>query len=157
MYFYQSKALRLPILRAWLGAGVLLLLCACAAMDQHVAAPPTTTSLQTPTERPTPSSAPAAQAVTVNLTEWKIEMPTSLPAGATTLKITNSGKEAHNLKIQGQGFEKALSKNLKPGETGELQVDLKPGTYKVYCPVGVGPASHDSKGMAFQLVVTELK
>ena len=95
--------------------------------------------------------------MTVNLTEWKIEMPTSLQAGATTFKITNSGKETHNLKIQGQGLEKALSKNLKPGESGELQVDLKPGTYKVYCPVGAGPTSHDSKGMAFQLVVTELK
>jgi uncharacterized cupredoxin-like copper-binding protein len=126
-------------------------------MDQRIDTPPATASLQKPVEPATSSSLAGAQPVTVNLTEWKIEMPTSLPAGATTLKITNGGKETHNLKIQGQGLEKALSKNLKPGETGELQVDLKPGTYKVYCPVGAGPTSHDSKGMAFQLVVTELK
>jgi uncharacterized cupredoxin-like copper-binding protein len=157
MYWYRSKALASPVLRVSLSAGVLLLICACAAMDQHIAAPPTTASLQNPVEPATSSSAAAGQPVTVNLTEWKIEMPTSLQAGAITFKITNSGKETHNLKIQGQGLEKALSKNLKPGETGELQVDLKPGTYKVYCPVGAGPASHDSKGMAFQLVVTELK
>jgi uncharacterized cupredoxin-like copper-binding protein len=157
MYFCQSKAPRLPILRASLSAGMLLLLCACAVMDQHVATPPTTASPQTSSEPPASSPASAGQPVTVNLTEWKIEMPNSLPAGATTLKITNAGKETHNLKIQGNGLQKALSKNLKPGESGELQVDLKPGTYKVYCPVGAGPTSHDSKGMAFQLVVTELK
>ncbi len=157
MYFYRSKALTLPVLRASLSAGVLLLICACAAMDQHIATPPTTASLQNRVEPASSSSVAAGQPVTVNLTEWKIEMPTSLQAGARTLKITNSGTETHNLKIQGQGLEKALSKNLKPGETGELQVDLKPGTYKVYCPVGAGPTSHDSKGMAFQLVVTELK
>jgi|SRR5262245_674324 len=156
MYFYQSKAPTLPVLRASLSAALLLLICACAAMDQQVGTPPTIPSSQKGTEQATRSRAPG-EPVTVTLTEWKIEMPTSLQAGPTTFRITNSGKETHNLKIQGQGLEKALSKNLKPGETAELQVDLKPGTYKVYCPVGAGPTSHDSKGMAFQLVVTELK
>jgi hypothetical protein len=153
MSFGQTKQ---RILRAALGAVMLSLICACAIKDQHIATPPATSSLRP--AQPAASTDPLnPQPIAVALTEWKIEMPTSLPAGPTTFKITNDGKDAHNLKIRGDGVDKSLSKNLKPGESGELQVNLRPGTYKVYCPVGVGPTSHDSKGMAFQLVVTELK
>ena len=156
MSFGQTKQRVLPILRASLGAVMLLLICGCAVKDQHIATPPATTSLRP--ALPDASTDPLnPKPIPVALTEWKIEMPTSLPSGPTTFKITNDGKDPHNLKIQGEGVEKALSKNLKPGESGEFQVNLRPGTYKVYCPVGVGPTSHDSKGMAFQLVVTELK
>ena len=152
MSFGQTKQ---RILRAALGAVMLSLICACAIKDQHIATP-ATSSLRP--AQPAASTDPLnPQPIAVALTEWKIEMPTSLPSGPTTFKITNDGKDPHNLKIQGEGVEKALSKNLKPGESGEFQVNLRPGTYKVYCPVGVGPTSHDSKGMAFQLVVTELK
>jgi hypothetical protein len=146
----------LQILRASLGAALLSLVCGCAIRDQHIASAPATSSLKP--AQPAASTDPLTpQPIAVTLTEWKIEMPTSLPTGSTTFKITNDGKDSHNLKIEGQGVEKALSKNLKPGESGEFQVILRPGTYKVFCPVGVGPTSHDSKGMAFQLVVTELK
>jgi hypothetical protein len=156
MSFGQIKQRMLPVLRASLGAVMLTVLCACAIKDQHIATAPAASALKP--ALPDPSTDPLnPQSIPVTLTEWKIEMPTSLPAGPTSFKIKNDGKDSHNLKIKGEGIEKSLSKNLKPGESGELQVNLRPGTYKVYCPVGVGPTSHDSKGMAFQLVVTELK
>ena len=98
--------------------------------------------------------APSSEkAVTVTLTEWKIEMPRTLPAGAYNLKITNSGKHAHTLKIKSAAFEVKLARNLNPGESAELKIDLKPGVYEVYCPIGFSPLDHSHRGMELQLTV----
>lgn len=93
-------------------------------------------------------------AVTVTLTEWEIDMPSSLTAGAYVFRVRNNGKRSHTVKIKAEGFKKELPRNLKPGESGELKIDLKPGTYKVTCPIGFGPIGHEKKGMALQLTVT---
>jgi uncharacterized cupredoxin-like copper-binding protein len=91
----------------------------------------------------------AKGSVEVKLTEYKIEMPASVSAGATTFKVTNTGEEAHGFEIEGNGIEKALKPRLKKGESGSLQVDLKPGTYEVYCPV----LGHKRRGMTLNLTV----
>lgn len=91
----------------------------------------------------------AKGSVEVKLTEYKIEMPASVSAGATTFKVTNTGKETHGFEIEGNGIEKALKPTLKKGGSGSLQVDLKPGTYKVYCPVD----AHKMRGMSLDLTV----
>ena len=91
----------------------------------------------------------AKGSVDVKLTEYKIEMPASVSAGATTFKVTNTGKETHGFEIEGNGIEKALKPRLKMGGSGSLQVDLKPGTYKVYCPV----LGHKRRGMSLDLTV----
>jgi uncharacterized cupredoxin-like copper-binding protein len=77
----------------------------------------------------------AKGSVQVTLTEYKIEMPALIVAGPTTFNVTNTGNKIHGFEIEGNGIEKALKPRLKEGESGFLQVDLKPGTYKVYCPV----------------------
>ena len=87
--------------------------------------------------------------VEVKLTEYKIEMPATVSAGATTFKVTNTGEETHGFEIEGNGIEKALKPRLKKGESGSLQVDLKPGTYEVYCPV----LGHKRRGMTLNLTV----
>jgi uncharacterized cupredoxin-like copper-binding protein len=91
----------------------------------------------------------AKGSVEVKLTEYKIEMPASVSAGATTFTVTNTGKETHGFEIEGNGIEKILKPRLKKGESGSLQVDLKPGTYKVYCPV----LGHKRHGMSLDLTV----
>jgi hypothetical protein len=73
--------------------------------------------------------------VEVKLTEYKIEMPALIGAGATTFNVTNTGEETHGFEIEGSGIERALKPRLKKSESGSLQVDLKTGVYKVYCPV----------------------
>ncbi len=88
-------------------------------------------------------------AVEVKLTEYKIEMPASVGAGVTTFKVTNAGEETHGFEIEGNGIEKALKPRLKKGGSSSLQVDLKPGTYKVYCPVH----GHKMRGMSLDLTV----
>jgi uncharacterized cupredoxin-like copper-binding protein len=104
-------------------------------------------SADTKTAAIAPDSAKGA--VEVKLTEYKIEMPASVSAGATTFKVTNTGAETHGFEIEGNGIEIALKPRLKKGESGSLQVDLKPGTYKVYCPV----LGHKRRGMALDLTV----
>lgn len=87
----------------------------------------------------------------VGLTEFSIDMPTSLPAGLQAFGVTNNGILQHNFEIEGQGIESVFDTNLAPGETLTMQVDLQPGTYEIYCPVG----DHQQLGMETQLTVTE--
>ncbi|MGD0505769.1 MAG: copper-binding protein [Steroidobacteraceae bacterium] len=91
----------------------------------------------------------AKGSVEVKLTEYKIDMPALIGAGATTFNVTNMGSKTHGFEIEGSGIEKALKPRLKDGEKGSLQVDLKPGTYKVYCPV----IGHKWHGMSIDLTV----
>ena len=91
----------------------------------------------------------AKGSVEVKLTEYKIEMPASVGAGAMTFEVTNTGEKTHGFEIEGNGIEKALKPRLKKGESSSLQVDLKPGTYKVYCPVH----GHKMRGMSLDLTV----
>ena len=88
--------------------------------------------------------------VNVSLSEYKIDMPATVPAGPTIFKVSNVGEKTHTFKIEGNGLEEKLKENLKKGTSGTMQVDLKPGTYKVTCPV----MGHNHKGMALDLTVT---
>ena len=107
----------------------------------------------TPTAGGTPAAAggdAAGGPVAVSLTEFAIDMPTELPAGPTTFEVTNDGTTEHNFEVEGQGIEEVLPANLEPGQSGTLEVDLAPGTYEVYCPVG----NHADQGMRLELTVT---
>ena len=110
-----------------------------------------TVSSQEPGDTKTAAAVPdtAQGSVEVKLTEYKIEMPASVGAGVTTFKVTNAGEETHGFEIEGNGIEKALKPRLKKGGSSSLQVDLKPGTYKVYCPVH----GHKMRGMSVDLTV----
>jgi predicted lipoprotein with Yx(FWY)xxD motif/uncharacterized cupredoxin-like copper-binding protein len=106
--------------------------------------------MATPMASPMASPA-AANTVEVTLTEFAIDMPTELPAGPTVFHITNAGQGTHNFEIEGQGIEMELEANLGAGESGTLEVDLQPGTYEIYCPVG----NHADQGMELELTVTD--
>lgn len=90
---------------------------------------------------PADSLVPGAEPDTVNvrLTEYRIQMPRSLPAGPTVLRVTNSGAVEHNLELRGEGptgLREKFARNLHPTQTRNLRLDLEPGKYKVFCPVG---------------------
>jgi predicted lipoprotein with Yx(FWY)xxD motif/uncharacterized cupredoxin-like copper-binding protein len=106
----------------------------------------------------TPMASPAAppvagggNTVDVSLTDFKIDMPSELPAGRTVFSVTNDGDAEHNFEVEGNGIEEELEENLQPGESGTLELDLKPGTYEVYCPVD----GHADMGMELELTVTD--
>jgi uncharacterized cupredoxin-like copper-binding protein len=90
-----------------------------------------------------------ARKVEVRLIDHKIEMPRQLAAGKTAFIVTNGGSAKHNFEIEGQGMEKKFLTNVGPNETKTLHVDLMPGSYKVYCPVG----DHAEHGMKMELTV----
>jgi plastocyanin len=89
--------------------------------------------------------------VEVKLTEFTIEMPTTVPPGPVTFSVTNAGTMEHNFEVEGQGIEKKFGTNLKPGETMSLRVDLPAGTYTVYCPID----DHQKRGMQLELKVAQ--
>jgi uncharacterized cupredoxin-like copper-binding protein len=90
-----------------------------------------------------------ARKVEVRLVEHKIEMPRQLSPGKTAFVVTNAGAKKHNFEIEGQGLEKKFLTSVGPNETKTLHVELKTGTYKVWCPVG----DHEEHGMKLDLTV----
>ena len=93
------------------------------------------------------SSGPAVELVA---TDFKFD-PSTVDvdaAGQTTFRLTNDGGTGHALEIEGQGIEEETDE-IGPGESAEVTVDLKPGQYEFYCPVG----NHRSLGMEGTLVV----
>ena len=89
--------------------------------------------------------------VEVKLTEFAIEMPSTVTPGKVTFSVTNAGTKEHNFEVEGEGIEKTFDTNLKPGETRNLQVDLPTGTYTVYCSVD----DHKERGMQLKLRVAQ--
>lgn len=93
---------------------------------------------------------PEGVTVDVVLKEYEIDMPDSIPAGLVTFKVHNLGHHEHTLRIEGPNLDKKIEPNLKGGESGELQLTLTPGKYKMTCPVG----PHATMGMRRTLTVT---
>jgi uncharacterized cupredoxin-like copper-binding protein len=92
---------------------------------------------------------PDAHRVDVTLSEYKIDMPTSLKPGKTAFVVKNAGKKKHNFEVKGNGTDQKFISNLAPSETKVLHVQLKRGTYDVTCPVDL----HPMKGMTTKVTV----
>jgi uncharacterized cupredoxin-like copper-binding protein len=98
-----------------------------------------------------PADMAQMQTVEVTLVDGEIQMPDTVSAGMYLFDVTNEGELVHNLEIEGQGIETMLDEDLQPGESGTLSVELEPGEYDLYCPVG----DHAEQGMQMTLTVTE--
>ena len=99
-----------------------------------------------PSSRVAPPQAPETN---VELTEYDIRMPDAVNAGPAHFRVVNTGKQNHNLVVSGAGVSAQLPHDLPRGDTTDITVDLKPGTYTVYCPVD----GHRGKGMQRTLTV----
>ena len=95
------------------------------------------------------AAAQEGQKINVTMTEYHFNMPATAKAGKTTFVIKNAGRKEHAFEIKGGGIDQKLSPNPKPGQTGTLQVDLKPGTYAINCPLPF----HTMRGMKTTLTV----
>ena len=103
-----------------------------------------------PTEKDEPSSraTPAVATQEVHLIEYAIHMPATLSAGKIAFNVENGGKEDHAFEIEGNGIEEKTN-TLARGNSESLEVDLRPGTYTVYCPV----KDHAKRGMKTTITV----
>ena len=71
----------------------------------------------------------------------------SAKAGKTTIDLTNASQVPHAVEVEGNGVEEE-SKTIQGGKAS-VTVDLKPGSYTFYCPVG----DHEQQGMKGTLTV----
>jgi uncharacterized cupredoxin-like copper-binding protein len=109
-----------------------------------------TTTTGTTQSTATTSTTTTSKAVQVSEVEFKIKLPqTSVPAGRYTFDVSNDGKVPHDLVVKGAGAQKGTP-TIDPGQSKSLQVDLKPGTYDVYCSI----PGHKQLGMDVTLTVT---
>ena len=97
------------------------------------------------------AASPKPTTVKVSLSEWKVQLtPARVPPGPVTFEVTDTGTIPHSFEVEGRGLEKSIPQ-LQPGASATLELDLRPGSYEAYCPVGKG--SHKMLGMMTHLVV----
>lgn len=110
------------------------------------------------------SSLPASgQVVEVTARDFRFELSASaVNAGKLVLSFRNAGDETHEMAVVpfdhgSYGLPVAEIKALPPGHVDALQVDLKPGSYRIVClqkmASGQGSVSHMSLGMEAALEV----
>jgi uncharacterized cupredoxin-like copper-binding protein len=110
---------------------------------------PATTAVPS-TSAGTATAAPG-KAMTVTESEFTITLPSkTLSAGTYTFNVTNKGKFAHNLTVDGAGVQDKATPTLAPGSTGDVTVTLQKGSYEFYCSVD----SHKEMGMDVTVQVT---
>jgi plastocyanin len=68
-------------------------------------------------------------------------------AGKVTVKFSNPSSVPHAVEIEGNGIE--AESDVVTGSDASFSVDLKPGKYEFYCPVG----NHRAEGMEGTLTV----
>jgi plastocyanin/mono/diheme cytochrome c family protein len=72
-----------------------------------------------------------------------------LSAGPGVMTLVNKGAIPHNLAVKGGGVHTGPTPTIGTGQTAQLKVDLKPGTYEYYCAV----PGHEQAGMKGTLTV----
>jgi hypothetical protein len=127
------------------------------------------------------AATPAANVVNISASEYKFEAPDQIPAGLTTFRMANAGKEIHHVTLikldSGKTYNDLMEgmKNMKPGtpppgwvipaggpnaaaptSTSSLTQVMQPGNYAIVCfvPDAKG-VPHVMKGMSKALTVTE--
>jgi len=128
---------------------------------------------------PRPMLAQAPQIVIVRATDYKFDAPDSIPAGTTSLRLENAGKEVHHLWLvqlkDGRTYDQFMRamdswsspsmpgwvtdaggpNDVSPGLTASAIVTLEPGRYVLVCYVpAVDGRLHVMHGMVKQLTVT---
>lgn len=146
--------MRLTLFAAAAGCCGVLAVAGCGGgSSKKQASTPATTPAPTPApvhkQTTTASSGGGAKATTISESEFKLTPSTAkVGAGAVTVTAKNDGTIMHNLVIQGNGVSKKTAQ-LQPGSSGVLKVNLKPGTYQMYCSV----PGHKQSGMKGTIVV----
>ena len=108
----------------------------------------TATQAATTTAPTTTAAKPVATKVQVSETEFKITTDlTSFKAGQITFVAKNDGKIPHDLAVKETGDK---TKEIPPGGTAELKVNLKPGKYELYCTI----PGHEAAGMKLTITVS---
>ncbi len=108
------------------------------------------TAPSTTASAPLPSVAVPANATHVTLSDFQIEIPSSVVTGLP-FAVHNAGPTPHNLTINdAAGKFMAASTTISPPGDDVVVIDLQPGTYTVLCSL----PGHASLGMRGTFTVT---
>jgi plastocyanin len=141
---------KLPVLIA-VAAALSFGVAACGDDEDSDSAATTSaaTTTETATADDTGGAGGAGEAVKVVETDYEIDpSEPTVPAGTVTFEIVNDGEAPHNIEIEGNGVEE-VSDTFNAGDSGELTVELEPGTYDFYCAID----GHKDLGMDGELTV----
>ncbi|HEX6023170.1 MAG TPA: cupredoxin domain-containing protein [Solirubrobacter sp.] len=139
---------------AVLAAVAALLFAGCGGDDEEIG---NSGAENTPAAENTPSATEAAggEASTLKIdadpngalkfTETKL----TAKSGQVTVEFSNPSQVPHAVEIEGNGIEEE-TETVTGKDAAPITIDLKPGTYEFYCPVG----NHRDEGMEGTLTVT---
>ncbi|HEY6652729.1 MAG TPA: cupredoxin domain-containing protein [Solirubrobacterales bacterium] len=93
----------------------------------------------------------AGGSVTLTATDFKFNpSDPTVKSGDVTFTMKNDGQTTHSLEIEDvNGQDQELEGDISPGQSGTLKVNLPPGKYEFYCPVG----NHKEMGMEGEITV----
>jgi uncharacterized cupredoxin-like copper-binding protein len=121
-----------------------------ASSTERTTTEATSTEATTSTAATTTTAAAAPQKVAVTESEFKIALAkTSLKPGKYELDLKNDGQIGHDLVVKGPGVNDEKTPVINGGKTAVLVVDLKSGTYELYCSV----PGHKEAGMDLKITV----
>jgi uncharacterized cupredoxin-like copper-binding protein len=85
-------------------------------------------------------------------TEYQIVLSQArFTPGTYTFDVENHGQLTHSLEVIGPGTgRRVLSKNIAPGQSADLTVRLRAGTYELICPID----HHARRGMSVTIRVS---
>lgn len=101
----------------------------------------------------------AGDAIEVTLVDYEIEADSTIEGGNVVFDISNEGESMHGLAVErtvedggeDDGEVEILNATtLESGESSEMEVELEPGDYTLFCPVG---EHRDEEGMEMELTV----
>lgn len=118
----------------------------CGGDDEESAATPAPTATEAPASgggggETVTVSAPADGALKFDQSSLKAK------AGKVTFKFDNPSSVPHAFEVEGNGVEEET--DTITSSSASVTVDLKPGSYEYYCPVG----NHEQAGMKGTLTV----
>ena len=121
--------MRLTFSAAALATTAVLALAACGGGDE---------------ESEATGAGPPLETIEISETDFELQPATVTidEPGVYTFRAVNDGNTPHALEVEGEGIE-AKTEDIGPGETAELTVELKKGSFELYCPVG----NHADLGM----------
>jgi plastocyanin len=131
------------ILVTGLAAAAALAAAGCGGNDNSTSTAGESTTTSTTTA--------SAQTITNSEQDFSLDPSTVTvdAAGAVTFKAVNDGGTDHALEIEGNGGGEKRTDTIGAGESATVAIDLKPGTYTMYCPIG----NHRAMGMEGTITV----
>lgn len=110
-----------------------------------------TTGSATTATTTTTTTAASGGMVTITEKDFSLDPSTvTVAAGKVTFEAKNAGGTDHALAIEGNGLAEQQTDTVGPHDSSFITVDLKPGTYTMFCPID----GHRALGMKGTITVS---